>query len=175
MATPPTDPTLVDPLFRELRHRHPEVDIVLLPQQVPPTEPAVPAATPEEQGALAEGLDRHLDDLVARLSREPAWASEHRAGRWITDEWGHTCYESAVEVTELADGANVALLRATGNALVGLGWQARPVPGDRPRLTARRRGGETAAARVRPTSLVITARTPRVRPVGGDETAVPAR
>jgi len=165
MATPPTDPILGDPLFRELRQRHPEVDIVLLPPQVPLAEPRVPAADAAQRGALADSLDRHVDDLVARLSREPAWTAEHRAGRWITDEWGHTCYETAVEVTELADGGNIALLRATGNALVGLGWKARPVPGDRPRITARRRGGETAAARVRASSLVITARTPLVRPV----------
>ena len=165
MATPPMDPTLGDPLFRELRQQHPEVDIVLLPPQVPLAEPRVPAADAEQRGALADSLERHVDDLVARLSRERAWTAEQRAGRWITDEWGHTCYETAVEVTELADGDNIALLRATGNALVGLGWQARPVPGDRPRITARRGGGETAAARVRASSLVITARTPLVRVV----------
>lgn len=167
MATPPTDPTLVDPMFRELRQRHPDVDIVLLPQQAPVAAPLVPTADAEQQGALAESLERHVDDLVARLAREPAWTAEQRAGRWITDEVGDTCYETAVEVTELADGANILLLRATGNALGGLGWQARPVPGDRPRITARRRGGETATARVRPSSLVITARTPLVRPVDG--------
>ncbi len=168
MATPPTDPTQVDPLFRELRQRHPEVDIVLLPQQAPAAEPRVPAAGQAQRGALAESLERHLDDLVARLSREPAWTAEQRAGRWITDEWGHVCFETAIEVTGLTPGDNIALLRATGNALTGLGWQAQPVPGDRPRITARRRGGETAAAKVRESSLVITARTPLVRPVEGD-------
>lgn len=165
METPPTDPTLVDPMFRELRQRHPEVDIVLLPPQAPVAEPPVPAADADQRGALADSLERHVDDLVARLSREPAWTAEQRAGRWITDEWGCTCYETAVEVTGLTGGDNITLLRATGNALVGLGWQARPVPGDRPRITARRRGGETTSARVRATSLVITARTPLVRPV----------
>lgn len=165
METPPTDPTLVDPMFRELRQRHPEVDIVLLPPQAPVAEPPVPASDAEQRGALADSLERHVDDLVARLSREPGWTAEQRAGRWITDESGHTCYETAVEVIELADGDNITLLRATGNALVGLGWQARAVPGDRPRMIARRRGGETAAAKVRSTSLVITARTPLVRPV----------
>src|SRR5687767_9914602 len=124
MATPPTDPTLVDALFRELRQRHPEVDIVLLPPQATVAEPRVPEADAEQRGALAESLEQHVDDLVARLSHEPGWTAEERAGRWITDEWGHTCYETAVEVTRLADGDNIALLRSTGNALVGLGWQA---------------------------------------------------
>ena len=66
-------------------------------------------------------------------------------------------------VGDLDRGENVALLRSTGNALVGLGWQARPVPGDRPRLVGRRRGGFEAAATVRPTSLVLTVRTAKVR------------
>ena len=86
-----------------------------------------------------------------------------RDGRWHTDEWDQTWYECVAVVGGLADGDNVALLRATGNALVGLGWQARPVPGDRPRLVARRRGGFEAAATVRPTSLVLTLRTAKVR------------
>ena len=58
----------------------------------------------------------------------------------------------------------MTLLRATAHALVGLGWQARPVPGDRPRLAGRRRGGLEAAATVRPESLVLTLRTAKVRP-----------
>jgi hypothetical protein len=57
----------------------------------------------------------------------------------------------------------MVLLRRTGAVLVGLGWQARPVPGDRPRLVARRRGGLEAVATVRPTSLVLTVRTAKFR------------
>ena len=37
------------------------------------------------------------------------------------------------------------------------------MPGDRPRLVGRRRGGFEAAATVRPTSLVLTVRTAKVR------------
>ena len=86
-----------------------------------------------------------------------------RDGRWHTGEWGQRWYEALAVVGDLGAGENVTLLRSTGNALVGLGWQARPVPGDRPRLVARRRGGFEAAAAVRPTSLVVTVRTAKVR------------
>ena len=94
-----------------------------------------------------------------------------REGRWHTDEWDQSWYEAVAVVGDLDRGDNVALLRSTGNALVGLGWQARPVPGDRPRLVARRRGGFEAAAYVRPTSLVVTVRTAKVRAATDEEVA----
>ena len=172
MATPPTDPAqvdpaLVDPLFRELRQQHPEVDIVLLPQPAPVEADSVPALGHEQRGALAEALEMLIDDLVAVLAREASWTADQRAGRWRTDEGGLTWYESAVEVADLAEGANIALLRATGQVLSDLGWQAVPMPGDRPRIAARRASGESASATVRPETLVLTARTPLVRPSEG--------
>lgn len=165
MATPPTDPALADPMLRELRQRHPEVDIVVLPQPVAAAEPDVDPMGREQRDALTDDIERLVDDLVARLSREPAWTDAQRFGQWRTNEWGHVSYDTAAEVAGLADGANVALLRAAGHALVGLGWEAVPVPGDRPRIAARRPGGVTASLTVRPTSLVITCRGPFVRPV----------
>ena len=152
------DPTLSDPMLRVLRQRHPEVDIVVLPQPVP--VPQLPELGPAQREAFATDLERLLDDLLGRL-RCPG--SVRRDGRWHTDEWEQSWYECVAVVGGLADGDNITLLRSTGNALVGLGWQARPVPGDRPRLEARRRGGFEAAATVRPTSLVVTFRTAKVR------------
>ncbi|RYC03849.1 hypothetical protein [Nocardioides zhouii] len=154
--TPP-DPTLSDPMLRVVRERHPEVDIVVLPQPVP--VPQLPELGPGQREAFAADLERLLDDLLARLAGA---GSVRRDGRWHTDEWDQSWYECVAVVGGLADGDNIALLRATGNALVGLGWQARPVSGDRPRLVARRRGGFEAAATVRPTSLVLTLRTAKV-------------
>lgn len=160
----PPDPTLDDPMLRVLRERHPEVDVVVLPQHAP--SPVAPVLDAEDRDVLAADADRALDDLLARLARVPGGRVQ-REGGWHTDEWGQSWYECVAVVDQLAEGANIALLRSTGHALVGLGWQARPVPGDRPRLVARRRGGLEAAATVRPTSLVVTVRTARVRAAEG--------
>jgi hypothetical protein len=162
---PPTDPALDDPMLRVLRERHPEVDVVVLPQTAPAPAPETTAA---QRAALAADLDSSLGDLLARLSRDPAWAGATRDARWRTDEWGLTWYESAAVVGPLAEGGNMALLRAARHALLALGWQVRPVPGDRPRLAARRRGGLEATATVRPHELVVTARAAKVR-VAPDE------
>lgn len=154
------DPTLNDPMLRVLRERHPEVDIVVLPQTAPV---AAPALDLDQREALAADTERLADDLLGRLP-----AGDHslaREGRWHTDEWDQSWYECVAVVGGLDVGENVTLLRSTGNALVGLGWRARPVPGDRPRLLARRRGGFEATATVRPTSLVLTLRTVTVRVV----------
>ena len=155
----PPDPTLDDPMLRVLRERHPEVDIVVLPQTVP--APVAPELAADERDAVAADADRLVDDLIARLDLGGRTAT--RDGGWHTDEWEQSWYEAVAVVGDLGTGENVALLRSTGNALIGLGWQARPVPGDRPRLVGRRRGGFEAAATVRPTSLVLTVRTAKVR------------
>ena len=161
MTPPAPDPALADPMLRVLREQHPEVDIVVLPQTAP--APQAPDLTLAQRGTLAAELDRSLDDLLARLSADPATGPVTREGSWHTDEWDQTWYECVAVVGPLGEGANIALLRSTGHALVGLGWQARPAPGDRPRLVARRRGGRWATATVRPESLVLTLRTAKVR------------
>lgn len=157
------DPLQADPMLRVLRERHPEVDIVVLPQGAPARE--APEVDPPGRDALAGDLERDLGDLLERLGSDAPLRSVQRDRRWHTDEWDQTWYEAVAVVDDLAQGDNVALLRATGQALVDLGWQARPVPGDRPRLVARRRDGAEAAGTVRPTSLVLTLRTAKVRAV----------
>jgi hypothetical protein len=157
------DPLRADPMLRVLRERHPEVDIVVLPQGVPARR--APEVDPSERDDLAGDLERALDDLLDRLGADAPLRSVQRAQRWQTDEWDQTWCEAVAVVDDLADGENVALLRVTGQALVDLGWQARPVPGDRPRLVARRRDGAEASAAVRPTALVVTLRTAKVRVV----------
>jgi len=163
------DPLLDNPMLRVLRERHPEVDIVVLPQPVPAAEPDVAPLGREQRDADANAIERLVDDLVARLSREPAWTGAQRFGHWRTNGWGQVSYGTAAEVGGLADGANIALLRAAGHALEGHGWDAEPVAGDRPRISASRPGGVTASLTVRPASLVITCRGPFVRPVDDED------
>lgn len=148
-------------MLRVLRERHPEVDVVVLPGPVPPRAdtPTLDTAQLTELAAQADSL---MGDLLARLSRNREWTGAERSGRWRTDEWGLVSYETAASVRELAEGGDVSMLRATGASLVGLGWQARPVPGTRPRLEARRRGF-TGTATIRPAELVVTVRTVPVR------------
>ncbi|GAA1933185.1 hypothetical protein [Nocardioides hwasunensis] len=167
MTSPPTDPgapdpVADDPMLRVLRERHPEVDVVVLPQRRPVAE--APEVDPVRRDALAADLELALDDLLTRLAPDAARHDVAREdGRWHTDEWDQNWYECAAVVGGLDVGENVALLRETGRSLVELGWRARPVPGDRPRLVARARGGAEATATVRPTSLVLRIRTARVR------------
>ena len=58
MASLPPDPALADPMMRELRERHPEVDVVLLPPVAPLDEPSATAAQ-----CLAR--TRHADRVLA--------------------------------------------------------------------------------------------------------------
>lgn len=162
MATPPTDPALADPLFRELRQRHPDVDIVLLPPVPVVAESQVPSLTVAQRTELIEELDTVVGDLLARISLDPAWTGAERAARWRTDELGLVFHETAAEVGDLPEGANIALLRTAGAAFVGLGWQVRPVFGDRPRLIARR-GTLSATATVREDAFILKASTAHVR------------
>lgn len=158
------DPTLDDPMLRVLRERHPEVDIVVLPQSGP--APVAPVLDDADREVLAAQADRSLDELLERLAAEST-GTVQREGRWHTDEWGQSWYECVAVVGDLARGDNMTLLRSTGDALLGLGWRARPVPGDRPRLVARLRNGFEATATVRPTALVLHLRTARVRAAEG--------
>ena len=157
----PPDPVMTDPMLRVLHERHPEVDIVVLPQSAPARQ--APALDLQQRSHVASDLERSLDELLARLVLDPAAVQVTRDATWRTDEWGQTWLECVAVVGPLARGANVSLLRATGHALLGLGWQARPVPGDRPRLAARHRRGFECGAAVRPDSLVLSLRTPKLR------------
>lgn len=158
-ATPP-DPVMSDPMLRVLRERHPEVDIVVLPQTAPVRQ--APTLSLQQRADLAGDLDRSLDELLGRVVTDPA-VQITREATWHSDEWDQTWLECVAVLGPLEQGANISLLRATGNALLGLGWQARPVPGDRPRLAARHRRGFEGAATVRPDSLVLSLRTAKLR------------
>lgn len=149
------------PMMRVLRERHPDVDVVLLPDPTAQrVEGAViPSATSDDLARLARATEHLLDAMTARLARHPAWPSDsRRESRWegAAREGGTIAHREAVLVAGgLTEGDNIALLRAAGNAFLGHGWQARPVPGGRPRLVARR-GRFTASAMVHVDSLQVT-------------------
>ena len=58
------DPTLNDPMLRVVRERHPEVDIVVLPQPVP--VPEIPELGPAEREAFAARLRARPDAYIAQ-------------------------------------------------------------------------------------------------------------
>lgn len=165
MTASTPDPALADPMLRVLRERHPEVDVVLLPGPVP-LGPGTPVLETAELASLAAEADSLVGDVLTQLSRSRHWTGGRRSGRWRTDEWGQVSYQSVATVEGVAQGGHVPLLRDAGAALVDRGWQARPVPGGRPRLEARR-PGFGATARVRPDGLVVTVRSAPVRADGG--------
>ena len=158
----PAEALAAAPMLGVLHERHPDVDIILLPGPPPPPADG-PAATPAQLDALAEDTEVAVDDLLARLVRDPAWSgSSQRESRWRRDAVGRTYREVVVVVTDLAAGDNVRLLRAVGNALLELGWTARPVSADPPRLAARR-GPRSATAAVREGALQLFVGSGRVR------------
>jgi hypothetical protein len=161
-VTPEPVPT-GNPMLDVLRARHPEVDIVVLPDPVAERAaasasgtaiPEAPAISPATVAQTAESL---IQDLMARLGRQPAWqeAEVERGVQWHRTPEGYRYVESVVAVGGLEPGANIDLLRATGAAMQDLGWLARPASGTRPRLVARR-GPFRATAVARPDGLVVT-------------------
>lgn len=128
MASLPPDPALADPMLRELRERHPDVDIVLLP----PVQPLdAPAATAAQCRSRMQHADRVLATLSERLEREPStradywWGQDHpEVRRWVT----------AAAYGDLGDEGGVPLLRQLANTLVHLGWEPRPAADGSPRV-----------------------------------------
>ncbi|WP_457205871.1 hypothetical protein [Nocardioides sp. P5_C9_2] len=128
MASLPPDPALADPMLRELRERHPDVDIVLLP----PVRPLdVPVATTAQCRSRMRHADRVLTTLSERLDREPTtradywWGQDHpEVRRWVT----------AAAFGDLGDEGGVALLRRLADTLVQLGWEPRPAADGSPRV-----------------------------------------
>lgn len=128
MATPPTDPALADPMMHELRERHPDVDIVLLPPVAPLTEPS---ATRAQCLARMQHAGRVLDTVSDRLDREPTartdywWSQQHpEVRRWVT----------AAGYGDLGDEGAVPFLRRLADTLVHLGWDPRPAADGSPRV-----------------------------------------
>lgn len=132
------DPTPLsdDPFFRVLRERHPDADLVVLPPAAPAPDDE-PAEVRERARELVATARATLDSVFRRIGREPSvavdlWSSHDRTGR------RRRIARAAVH--DLDPGAPVALLREVGDALLALGWDARPYADGSPRLRAVRDG-----------------------------------
>jgi hypothetical protein len=115
-------------MLRELRERHPDVDIVMLP----PVRPLdAPVATAAQCRSRMQHADRVLTTLSQRLDREPTaradywWGQDHpEVRRWVT----------AAAFGDLGDEGGVPLLRRLATTLVHLGWEPRPAADGSPRV-----------------------------------------
>jgi hypothetical protein len=137
MARP--DPAATDPFFRVLRERNPDVDVVLLPPTQPrPADPDAWTGAPE---AVADDAMDALRVLGASLGTElPVgvrfWKHHEEAAQQ------HLVVRTSFPVP----GNEVSELRRVGQALLDLGWQARPLERqERPTLEARRDGHRLVA------------------------------
>ena len=128
-----TDPAGDDPFFAELRRRHPDVDVVLLPP-VDPSPPPQPPATTGQALATRRHAVAVLDALWDRvgLSLDPP------AEVWWQQADPHV-YRFVVKnaVTGLEEGAGRAVTDQVARALLDLGWEPLPSPADQPALLAR--------------------------------------
>jgi hypothetical protein len=151
MASP--DPAAADPFFRVLRERHPDVDVVLLPPVRP--RPADPDAWTGDPEVVVEDALEALRVLGVALGIDlPAgvrfWTHHEEAAQ----------QHLTVATSFPAAGHEVAELRRLGQALIDLGWEARPLERqERPTLEALRDGHRLVAhVVVGGVDLVLTSR-----------------
>lgn len=119
-------------MFGELRRRHPDVDIVLLPSPDPGDHP--PLAGPGQVRALAAHVDAVLSAVAGQLGLRP----DQTVGLWW--QQAHPlCHRRVVRASftdETGDRTPVVLLRDAADALSALGWEVRPAADRSPRLRA---------------------------------------
>ncbi|CAN5353196.1 hypothetical protein BH11ACT8_BH11ACT8_09900 [soil metagenome] len=120
-----------DPLFGRLRREHPDVTVVLLPEQDPgpPAEP-VPV---EEARAVADDVRARVGDvervLGVALAGHEVW--------WRVGDRGAHRFVVRASLGDLGDDGPTRGLRALLHAFHDRGgWRDRPVAGDRPGLEA---------------------------------------
>ncbi len=128
-----TDPARNDPFFSELRSKHPDVDIVLLPP-VPETPPDLPPATTGQALATQRHATAVLDALWTRIGRTPAAT----VGLWWAQADPHLHrYVVNAAVSGLEESENDLVVNEIARALLDLGWEPQPSPVDQPSLKAR--------------------------------------
>lgn len=132
MADPTNDAALADPMFSEVRRRHPDVDVVLLPSPEPGAHP--PLAGPGQVRALRSHVDAVLTTLSGHLALEP-----DQTVRLWWQQAHPLCHRRVVRAgfgDPTGERTPVDLLREAADALVALGWDARPAADGSTRLRA---------------------------------------
>ncbi|MBA3781767.1 hypothetical protein [Nocardioides sp. InS609-2] len=131
MAAP--DPARDDPFFAELRRKHPDVDIVLLPP-VDTTPPVEPPATIGQATATQRHTTAVLAALWTRVGRTPTAS----VGLWWQQANPHLHrYVANGAVSGLKENETEPLVNEIARALLDLGWRPQPSPADQPSLMAR--------------------------------------
>jgi hypothetical protein len=134
-----TTPLEVDPFYRELRRRHPDIDIVLLPE-VPPgsaTDLAEAPPLPAQPGTVLQDLSDSFETLWAILTGLPTSSSE--VPRWRAGTSDDQVFAERVgRSTGVTDGS--ALLLDAAAALDARSWNFRVPRGGVPRLLAEHSG-----------------------------------
>ena len=128
-----SDRVLDDPFLRVLRARHPDVDVVLLPE-VDAAPPDLPPATVGQ--ALAVG--RHAVAVLEALWERAGQRLEPPVRFW----WGQADprlqrYVVKAALTDLDPDAVPDVTGRFARALLDLGWQPQPSPAGQPSLLAR--------------------------------------
>lgn len=136
--TPIGDPALRDPMFRDLRRRHPEVTIVMLPQRPVPLDMPQPVPL-AEACALEERTRGALGQLVEAAGVEPAGVA---ALWWRQGPDGSHRFVTRATFMNLV--VPVAVMRAMYDHLEDAGWHVRAMSDPRPRFD-----GEHGPLRVR--------------------------
>lgn len=170
-----SDPALSDPLFAELRRRHPDVDVVLLPEFAP-VPPDLPEATEGQLNALTRHVEAVLAALGARVEVTPEislrfWHEQRNplVRRWTVKSLLPVApTEEPVDLDAVADPgapevppASVDLLKSVGDALLALGWDARASVEAPPRIRALAGPVELVATAVPAGVGVVAATTPQ--------------
>ncbi len=125
-----------------MRARHPDVDVVVLPELAAD----VPPSTPADAGALLARGRAVLAGVHDRLAREPS----ARAELWWQQDRADVHRLVVRESHRDLDPEDVVqLLRDLGDALLAQGWAAGPVGGPAPALEGASPDG----------ALAVTART----------------
>jgi hypothetical protein len=128
-----------DRFFAEVRRRHPDIDIVLLPQE-PPREDTSEEVPGPVDDAVAASLEADLEALLPLLAPDlgtppPQW-------RWGPgDRTGTVARQSLVAVESVAPVRGLTALSGAERALVGAGWHVLVPPDGIPRVLAGRADG----------------------------------
>ena len=145
MTTGDSEAVASDAFFGVVRRRHPDLDIVLLPQPAPDEQPAVRLG-PADVVDVPARFDAELADLLADVARGVALPLVR--SRWTPGTLTGSVSREALVAAEGVDAvAAEQALAAAGRALSGAGWHVL-APGDGlPRVLAGRGGTEEEPVR----------------------------